>query len=146
MHEVSTARHRFCFPVTVRFADTDCQGHVYFSNYLVYCDEDMSAYLNAGGCGWRELQALGLEFYFVDTGCQFKGRARFEDELHVHVRMARMGKSSFAVEMAIYQGADGPLVASAYITAVMVEYTTGRPTPVPAVMRKAVGLYEEGND
>lgn len=136
---------RFYYPLPVRFADTDAQGHVYFSNYLIYCDEGLSAYLEAIGCGWRALQAQGLEFFFVDTGCQFKGRAYFEDQLHVHVRVARIGNSSFTAEMAVYRPVDETLIATGFITCVMVNRETGRPTPVPPWFREAVEQYEVGS-
>lgn len=138
-------RARFSHSLPVRFADTDCQGHVYFSNYLVYCDEALSAYLDSIGCGWRALQAQGLEFFFVDTGCQFKGRAYFEDRLEVHARVARIGNSSFTGEMAVYRVADDALIATGFITCVMVERETGKPTPVPQWFRDAVARYQAGN-
>ena len=141
----ATTRARFYYPLSVRFADTDCQGHVYFSNYLVYCDEALSAYLEAVGCGWRALRAQGLEFFFVDTGCQFKGRAYFEDQLHVHTKISRIGNSSFTGEMAIHRAVDGELIATGFITCVMVDRETGRPVPVPQSFRDSVATYEVGS-
>ena len=140
----ATTRARFYYPLSVRFADTDCQGHVYFSNYLIYCDEALSAYLEAIGCGWRALRAQGLEFFFVDTGCQFKGRAYFEDQLHVHTQISRIGTSSLTGVMAIYRAVDGVLIATGFITCVMVDRETGRPVPVPQSFRDAVANFETG--
>lgn len=139
---VTNPQAGFYHPLAVRFADTDAQGHVYFSNYLVYCDEALSAYLEAIGCGWRALQEQGLEFFFIETGCQFKGRAYFEDLLQVHARVARIGISSFTGEMAVYRETDDALLATGFISCVMVDRETGQPTPVPQDFRDAVARFE----
>ena len=45
------ARHRYALPLTVRYADTDAQGHVFFANYLTYADEGLTGYLAEIGNG-----------------------------------------------------------------------------------------------
>jgi acyl-CoA thioester hydrolase len=133
-------RYRFCLPIQVRFADTDCQAHVYFSNYLVYCDEALSAYMHAIGHPYARLVEQGVEFFFVDTGYQFRGSAHFEETVDVHCRVGRLGTSSFTAEMGLYKR--GELIGSGYITAVMVDPKTRRPVPIPDSFRDAVTAYE----
>ncbi len=135
---------RFGYALPVRFADTDCQGHVYFSNYLVFCDEAMSAYLREIGCGWQRLAELGMEFFFVDCGCQFKGSARFEDRLTVRVAVTRMGNTSFTTRMAIFRERSAEPIASGFITSVMVDRATREPTALPPEFRQAVERYQSG--
>lgn len=137
MHEHS---YRYRHPVDVRFADTDLQGHVYFSNYLVYCDEALSGYLAAIGHDWNALAARGMEFFFVDTGYRFHGSARFGDRLDVHAAIARIGNTSFTAQMGVWNG--DTLLGNGHITAVMVEPQSRRPVPVPASMREAVARWD----
>ncbi|HEY5720410.1 MAG TPA: thioesterase family protein [Gammaproteobacteria bacterium] len=144
MPAAAARRPRFRLPLQVRFADTDCQGHVYFSNYLVFCDEAMSAYLHAIGYPWARLAGDGIEFFFVDTGYQFKGSARFEERLEVHCRIARLGNTSFTGEMVVCRADGGEQIGSGHITSVMVDPQTRRPVPIPAAFRAAVAAYEEG--
>ncbi|MDX1593600.1 MAG: thioesterase family protein [Gammaproteobacteria bacterium] len=138
------ARHRFRFPVQVRFADTDLQGHVYFSNYLVYCDEALSAYLHAIGYPWDRLGEAGLELFFVDTGYRFLGSARFEERLDVHARIARLGNTSLTAEMTVCRAGGGEVIGAGHITAVAVDPRTRRPGPIPQAFRDAVAAYEAG--
>ena len=140
----AAVRHRFRFPLQVRFADTDCQGHVYFSNYLVYCDEALSAYLHAIGYPWTRLVEQGIELYFVDTGYRFSGSARFEERLDVHARIGRLGRTSLTGEMTVCRADGGEVIGHGHITAVMVDPQTRRPTPIPPSFRDAVAAYEDG--
>ena len=135
-------RHRFRFPVQVRFADTDAQAHVYFSNYLVYCDEALSAYLHAIGYPWDRLVAQGVELFFVDTGYSFAGSARFEERLDVHTRIARLGNTSLTAEMTVCRADGSEVIGHGHITAVMVDPVTRQPAPIPQAFRDAVDAYE----
>ncbi len=136
-------RHRFSYPVQVRFADTDAQAHVYFSNYLVYCDEALSAYLHAIGYPWARLVEQGIELFFVDTGYRFAGSARFEERLDVHARIGRLGTTSLTAEMTVCRADGGEVIGSGHITAVMVDPKTRKPTPIPPGFRDAVAAYED---
>lgn len=140
---MSETKYRFYHPVQVRFADTDAQGHVFFGTYFTYFDEGVSAYLRIIGFPWHKLQESGLDIYYVDAGCQYKGSAVFEDRLHVHTRLARIGNSSLTLECAIYKEADGQLIATGHITSVIVDQETGRPVRVPDELRRQAAAYEE---
>jgi len=45
----------FVYTMRVRFRDTDMQGHVYFGNYFVFCDEALGAYMRAIGVPWQDM-------------------------------------------------------------------------------------------
>lgn len=135
-------RYRFYHSIQVRYADTDAQGHVFFSNYLTYFDESHAAYLRAVGVPWPRLEVMGLDSYHVSAHCDFKGSASFEDILHVHGRMTRIGNSSYTMEFAIYKDDSDQLIASGALTAVIVARETRQPTRVPDEIREAVADYE----
>jgi acyl-CoA thioester hydrolase len=135
-------KYRFIHTIQVRYADTDAQGHVYFSNYLTYFDEAHTAYLREIGFPWSKLVDTGLESYQVSAHCDFKGSAIFEDILHVHARIARIGESSYTINCAIYMKGSDELIAGGYITAVVVTPETRQPTRVPDEIRQAVAVYE----
>ena len=82
---------RFHFPVRVRFADTDMQGHVFFGNYFTYMDEAFMAYIDKLGFAWQALGEMNLAIFYVDSGCQFKAPSFFGDRLKVHTRIAALG-------------------------------------------------------
>ena len=136
-------RFRFYHPIQVRYADTDAQGHVFFSNYLTYFDESHAAYLRAIGVPWSRLKELGLDSYHVSAQCDFRGSASFEDMLHVYGQMTRIGNSSYTMDFAIYKAGGDQLIASGQITAVIVSRDTRQPTRVPNEIRKAAAVFEE---
>ncbi len=139
---MTETKYRFYFPIQVRFADTDAQKHVFFSNYLIYFDESMSAYLRTIGFSWHEFQKIKVDFYYVEARCQFKASAYFEEILHAHARMTRVGNTSFTMEFAVHKKKDDQLVATGQITSVLVDTNTGKPVRVPDEMRQAVIDYE----
>lgn len=141
---MTDGKYRYYLPLQVRYADTDAQGHVFFANYLTYFDEALGGYFRAFNFPWQALFDMGLDIFYVDTGCQYKASASYADLLHVHAHMARIGNTSFTTEFAITQEVTGELLATGHITAVVVNPTTRKPQRVPDALRDAVAAYEEG--
>lgn len=130
----------------VRYADTDAQGHVFFGNYYTYMDETFMAYLDELGYPWARLVEMGVEIYYVESGCQYKGRSFFGDRLRVYPEISRLGTSSLTVEMRMVKaaGEGGKVVALGSITGVFVDVESGKSTPIPPAFREAVLRYQEG--
>ncbi|MGI9305083.1 MAG: acyl-CoA thioesterase [Gammaproteobacteria bacterium] len=135
-------RYKFRLPLKVRFADIDSQGHVYFMNYLGYCDEGLMAYFEELGLAWSELEKRKLGFSYVDTGCEFKGSARFAEELDVHTRISRLGNSSLEAELAVFHSGSGELIATGRMVGVFVDAQTGKSCPIPDDFRTNVQKYQ----
>ncbi len=133
---------KFYYQLRVRFADTDLQGHVFFGNYYTYMDEAFLAYLRELGYSWETLGEMGLEVYYVDSGCQFKGRSFVEDGLRVHTTVSKIGNSSVTAEMTVVREKNEEAVATGFITGVVVDSNTGKSTSVPEELRAAVARYE----
>ncbi len=140
--EASVAR--FYHQVRVRFADTDLQGHVFFGNYYTYLDEAFIAYMRELGFSWETLDEMGLEVYYVDSGCKFKGRSFFEDSLRVHTAISKIGARSLTAEMTVVRVKNGENVATGFITGVVVDTSTKTSTAVPEEFRAAVARYQDG--
>ena len=129
---MSETRYRFSFPIKVRYADTDAQGHVFFGNYFTFMDEAAGGYLRAIGFPWEKLSELGLDIFYVDAHCQYKGSATFDDTLQVDARMARIGNTSFTIQCTIYKPGNDQKIA----------IKTRQPVRVPEEIRQAVASYE----
>jgi acyl-CoA thioester hydrolase len=131
----------FVFEIQVRFADTDAQGHVYFANYLTYCDEALSAYMRHIGCPWQELVAEGVDMFYRSSRCDHRGSATFEAVLSIETRIARIGNSS-VVSTYVIRDPRGETLAEAELTSVCVDPKSRRPTRVPDRLREAVERFE----
>ena len=133
---------RYHHRISVRFADTDAQGHTFFGNYFTYMDEAFMAYLTELGYPWPTLVDRNLGIFYVDSGCQFKGPSFFGDHLHVHAAITHLGNSSLTAEMTMVRDHDRTVVAVGYIKGVLVDSRTERSTRIPDDLRRAVAVYQ----
>jgi acyl-CoA thioester hydrolase len=135
-------KYKFYHPLRVHYFDTDAQGHVFFGNYLKYFDVGLVEYMRTIGYFYQDMVTSGVDIFYVEASCQYKGRAYFDDLLHVHTRIGHSGNTSFTFDFAIYkQPADG-LVARGKIVAVAVDVETQQPVRVPDGLREAVARFE----
>jgi acyl-CoA thioester hydrolase len=135
--------YRFAHSLRVRYVEVDAQQHVYFGHYFNYLDAALIEYMRAIGYSYQEMVASGVDMFYVDAGCQYKGRARFDDVLDVHVRIGHIGNTSFTFEFAVYVQETQALVATGQIVAVAVGAETEVPVRVPEALRQAVAWFEE---
>jgi acyl-CoA thioester hydrolase len=135
-------KYKFYHPLRVRYIETDAQGHVFFGNYLNYFDIGLLEYTRALGYTYQDMVASGVDMFYVEASCQYKGRAYFDDLLHVHTRIGHIGNTSFAFEFAIHRQPADDLIATGRITAVAVDAQTEKPIRVPGELREAVARFE----
>ncbi len=136
---------RFFAPVQVRYVETDMQGHVFFGHYFTYFDVGLIEYLRAVGYNYNDFLGEGVDFFYVQANCQYKGRAFFDETLHVHTRASNMGNTSFTFEFSIFEEASGRPIATGHIITVAIDKETGDPVSVPDRFRKAVADFENGS-
>ena len=136
-------RYRFRHPIKVRYVEVDAQRHVFFGHYLTYFDVALVEYMRAIGHTYPDMIDAGVDMFYAHADCDYRGRARFEDLLHVHARIGQIGKTSFTFEFAIFRQPEDELIATGSIVAVAVDAETEQPTRVPDTLRTAVRRYEE---
>jgi acyl-CoA thioester hydrolase len=138
----SQYQYRFFHPIHVRFIETDQQGHVFFGHFLTYFDVALTEYLKAIGYGYDKFLEAGVDFYYVESLCQYHDRAFFDEILHVHARIGKIGNSSFTFEFSIFEPEDQRFIATGHIVAVAVDPATTKPIRAPESLRQAVDLFE----
>jgi acyl-CoA thioester hydrolase len=68
--------------VTVRYAETDQMGIVYYANYLVWFEVGRTAWCRARGFTYGDLEARhGRMLVVAEATCRYKAPARYEDEI-----------------------------------------------------------------
>jgi acyl-CoA thioester hydrolase len=135
-------KFRFYYPLKVRYAETDAQGHVFFGNFYTYFDESLLEYMRAIGYSYTDLLDDGMDLLYVESLCRHHAAAHFDDVLNVHARIGSIGNSSLTFEFSIYKDGPGELVATGHIVGVNVDKTSRRPVRVPEVLRHKVREYE----
>ena len=128
----------FAYRQRVRFSETDMQGVVYYANYLLFADVGRVAYLRELGFDYEgDLRAHGQDFTIGEARVRYHAPLRFDDEYDIKVRVGEIRHSSWTFEYAIDR-ADGTHCADASTIQVMLDRQTGRPTRIPAALRRAL--------
>ena len=128
-------RPLFYHPLRVRYADTDAQGHVYFANYLTYADEGLSGWMRHIGWSSERTAREGIDFVFADAQVQFRSRAYFEDLLHVHVGLERIGRTSLVTRFEVHRPSDDTVLATGTLVQVCLAMPSREKTRVPDALR-----------
>jgi YbgC/YbaW family acyl-CoA thioester hydrolase len=121
----------------VGFSDTDAQGVVYYGRYNPYFDFARVEYLRSLGFLHREETG---EFVMRANDVEYFAPARFDDELEIHARVARIGRTSVTYEFAAFKVPERMLLVTAHQTLVYIDRETRRPVPVPEAYREAYGV------
>ena len=118
----------------VGFSDTDAQSVVYYGRYNPFFDLARTEYLRSLGVLHRE---LGGEFVMRANDVEYFAPARFDDELEIHIRVSRIGRTSMTYEFAAFKVPEGTLLVTAHQTLVFIDRGTRRPIPIPVDYRVA---------
>lgn len=128
-------------PLTVRYADTDAQGHVFFANLLTYFDEGLTGYLTAIGCDYAGLHERdGVDFVYAESVCRYRDRTRFGDDVRVRVQVVHLGRTSMKSRVQALRGET--VLAEGHLVSVCVDAKTLEKAPLPDRFRQAVEAFE----
>lgn len=134
--------NRFYTDLTVRFEETDLQGHVFFGNYFSYFDVGLVEYQKAVSYPYQQMVADGVDMVYLNANCDFKAAAQFDETLRVYCEVERLGNSSLRFAFEIVRPADEQQVALGSITAVTLDHDTRTSVRVPEAFRTAITDYQ----
>ena len=126
----------FTTQVRVRFAETDAQGVVHNSVYLVWFELARVEYLERFAGGYPALRAQGIEAFVTEAHVRYGAPARFDDRLALHTRCVDVRGARFRFEYLVDR--DGERVADGWTAHACVDAHTLRPTRVPAELARAI--------
>ena len=138
------AEYRHRMPLRVRWAEADMQGVVFNAHYLTYCDLCVTEYWRALGLRYPEdFLAQGADTFVRKAQIEYHAAARFDDELEICGRTARLGRSSlrFVVEM-FRRGDRGTALIGAELIYVSADPATKTAVPWGPAFRDRVRAFE----
>ena len=95
-------RHRV--PLRVRWAEVDMQGVVFNGHYLTYCDVCVTEYWRALDLRYpQDFLAQGCDTFVRKASIEYHAPARFDDELEICARSARIGRSSLRLVLEMFR-------------------------------------------
>jgi acyl-CoA thioester hydrolase len=131
---------RFSTEVRVRFAETDAQGVVHNSVYLVWFELARIDYLARFRGGYPELRAEGIEALTTEAHVRYRAPARFDDQLTIRCSCWDLRGARFRFDYRIER--DAETVADGWTLHACVDARTHRPTRVPAWLVEAIVTAE----
>ncbi len=134
---------RFFHSLRVRWAEVDPQGIVFNGHYLTYADVAITEYFRALGIAYpADLSRDGGDFFAVKTLLEYQAPARFDDELQIGVRSARLGRSSLTFEMGIWHA--GQLLTRGEVVYVHADSQSRQSKTLPEWLMEKIRAYEQG--
>lgn len=122
----------------VRYVETDCAGIVHYASFFHYFEVGRMEM-------WRE---LGLPYFeqlpIVETYCEYKAPARFDDLLVIESWVAELRSKGFKIGHRVLRKEDGGLLVQGHTSFVTVDKDR-RPVEVFDEFRRAFeGHLEDG--
>ena len=134
---------RFLEPLRVRWSEVDMQKIVFNGHYLMYIDTAVAGYWRALAMPYHDTMVqLQGDLYVRKATLEYEGSARYDDQLAVGVRCARMGNSSLVFQTAVFRG-ELRLVLGELVY-VFADPATQTSRPVPVVLRTVFTAFEGG--
>lgn len=133
------SEHPFPFAIRqrVRFNETDMQGVVYYTNFLVYAEVGRAAYLRHLGLRYLDLLDRGLDFTIGEASVRYHAPLRYDDEFDVRVRVGEVRRVSWSFEYAVDR-ADGQRCADMTTVQVVFDRSDMKAARVPEDLRAAL--------
>jgi acyl-CoA thioester hydrolase len=110
----------------LRFADTDCNGHISNAVFAVCCQNARMELLHDPR---RVPLTIDAQFVIVRFEIDFLGEMHWPGTVVIGTRCERIGRSSLIVAQALF--IDGSCAASARSTVALMDRATRRATPLP---------------
>lgn len=133
-------------PIKVRYAETDQMGIVYHANYLLYMEDARTAFLEAVGYPYAQMEEQGFLSPVVDVHLAYGTPLKYGQTVVVRTRVVsnRPTKTTYAYEFFV-EGMDydhEKPVATAESIHCIVDGTTFKPTSIKRVLPDLYELYE----
>lgn len=127
-------RHR------VEHVDTDASGVVHFSRYASLIETALLDFLESTGHGLAALAAEEAELVVTELRITYRAPARYRDVLRAEMGLEHVGGTQIRARGSLYCAGDGgerAALVDAHVVLAAVKRSDGRPTALPAPVRRA---------
>ena len=134
---------RFLDHQRVRWAEVDMQKIVFNGHYLTYFDTAVGGYWRALALPYHDtMHALGGDLYVRKATLEYLASARYDEQLAVGMRCARIGNSSMRFQAAVFRGEQ--CLVHGELVYVFADPRTQSSQPVPPALREVLNNFEAG--
>src|SRR5262249_38744577 len=97
--------------VRVRYAETDTMGVGYYANFLVWFEVARTDLLRTSGWSYREMENEGVSLPVIESHCEYKQPARYDDEVEIRTTGALLSHVRMRFDYEVRRRADDALLA-----------------------------------
>ena len=138
---------RFSFPFRVRYAEVDQQKIVFNAHYLTWFDTAITEYFrNLSYDYMGEAKRSGEDFHTVRTLVEYQAPVHFDEDIEVHVRVSRLGRTSLTFALEIHPQGRDERRATGEVVWVNTDQETHRSSPLPGALVKRIEAHESHGD
>lgn len=102
--------------IRVRYGETDQMGIVYYANYFTYFERGRTEFFREIGFDVRKLEEENVLLPVIETKCEYKNSARFDDEIVVCTKVGEIKGVRIRMDYEIYRKEDNELLVTGYTT------------------------------
>lgn len=97
----------------VRYAETDAQGIVHHSSYVIYCEEGRSDYLRQRGSSYADFERDGYFMAVIELQMRYARAAHYDDLITVRTRVTGARSRSLTFQYEIVSAKTGETLVTA---------------------------------
>ncbi len=114
----------------VRYEETDTMRVVHYSKYFIWFEAGRVELLRSVGILFKDFEKNGFLFPVVEAVANYKSPARFDDEILLRTKVAKIGNSSIRFENQALKLPDETLICEGHTVHVLTD-ANGQPTQIP---------------
>lgn len=102
------------FSLRVIYAHTDMMGRVYYGRFYEYFEAARSHMLREMGMPYSEVEKTGTFLPVLESHCEYKNPATFEDILIIRTFIREMPAARLRIDYEVIKDGSGEIVAEGY--------------------------------
>lgn len=118
----------------VRYEETDTMQVVYYAKYLIWMEVGRMSLLRDVGLAYRDWRKRGIRIPVVQAHADYRSPARFDDEVVVKTKVARVGNKSVKFENEVYRLPEMKLLCTGHTVHAFID-KAGKTIPIPEDIR-----------
>jgi acyl-CoA thioester hydrolase len=132
----------FHYPIEIRYADLDPQGHVNNARFLTYFEQARVNYLINLGLFTKDQSFLEIGIIIAEATVTFKAPVYFGTQARMGVRVSRLGTKSMMMEYEMLDD-ENVVYATGSTAIVTFDYMSHATIPIPETWREKISLFEQ---
>ncbi len=139
--DIPTGRFKFFHTVEIRYGDIDAQRHVNNARYFSFMEQARVRYFqNLGLWQGRDFDTIGI--ILAEQRCKYFEPIMYDQEIHVGVRIVRLGQKSMDTEYLIQVPDSQSVLAFGEAILVAYSYEEGCSISIPETWRRTIVEFE----